>query len=106
MYREGGKPDYTGEAAFYTKMRAENSVFNRCFEKYPVCGRVYLCTFFCIFLGKRPELPPFFFLISPFLFTGAFKLSVAGQPDFVLQEGATKATNSSRVRTIKLYFFI
>lgn len=67
----------------------------------------YLCIFFDIFFGNSPEFPFRDDFISPFLFTGMRKLSLAGQPLFWLQEGANTANEHRKARkTRKRYFFI
>ena len=62
-----------------------------------------------IFLGNRPDLLPFDFLISPFLPTGARRLSLAGQPDFWLQAGASrpkaKRQELNKIRTRNFFMY-
>lgn len=52
--------------------------------------------FLRIFLGNKSELLPFDFLKAPFLSILGFKLSLAGQPLFLLQAGAANTTEKSK----------
>ena len=68
----------------------------------------YFFIFLVIFLGNNPDLLFFEDLISPFLLTGARRLSLAGQPLFWLQAGAATATENrnAQQKRKKRYFFM
>jgi len=64
--------------------------------------------FLRIFFGNKSDELPFDFLKAPFLSDLGFRLSVAGQPLFLLQAGAIKATEKSKnsMNAIREYFIL
>ena len=84
-----------------TKKRAEMPPFS-----HKGIFAAYFRIFLDIFFGNKPDLLLPEDLSSPFLFTGARRLSLAGQPLFWLQEGANRARENMKERKITKRYFI
>lgn len=68
----------------------------------------YYFIFLRIFFGKRSEELPLDFLKVPFLFVFGFRLSLAGQPLFLLQDGvvAVEAMSKMTANMIREIFIV